>query len=100
MTPNKASSIRNWIKSMGFKLSKSHILSSRSKKIKYYTLDNFGIYEETPIRKADGKASSSLKDKKFVSWTPWGDNLEITSVRDLSRAYAEFMKYNPNVLAV
>ncbi len=98
MTSIKASSIRDWIKRMGFTLAKSHVLNGQSKKIKYYTLDNFGIYEETPIRKTDGKASVSAKNKKFVSWTPWGDMFEVNSVRDISRAYAEFANYNPNVV--
>lgn len=80
---------------MGFKLAKSHTLSGSLKKIKYYTLDNFGVYEEIPLRKTDKKASSSTKNKRFISWTPWGENLEINSVRDISKAYADFVKYNP-----
>lgn len=95
MTQNKAMSIKNWIKMMGFKLAKSHVLSSRSKKIKYYILDNFGVYEEIPVKKMGNKVLASKKNKRFISWTPWGDDFEITSVRDLSRAYADFAKYNP-----
>lgn len=99
MTPRKALSIRNWIKSMGFKLSKSHVRNQEARKIKYYTLDNFGVYEEIPLRKTDGKVSSSDKNKRFISWTPWGDLFEINSVRDISKAYADFIRYNPNLVA-
>jgi hypothetical protein len=92
MTRNRALSIRNWIKTMGFQLTKSHLLDHRTKKIKYYTLGNFGVYEEiTPSR------SAAEKKQKFISWTPWGDNFEVTSVKDLSKAYEEFMNYNPNI---
>ena len=98
MAPKTALSIKNWLKSMGFKLEQSHTLPNHSKKIKYYILDNFGIYEEIPLRKTDGKASSSEKNKKFISWTPWGENVEINSVRDLSRAYADFQAYNPDIV--
>jgi len=93
MTRNRASSIKNWIKSMGFQLTKSHLLDHRTKKIKYYTLDNFGVYEEiTPARTTDEKK------QKFISWTPWGDYFEVNSVEELSKAYEEFLNYNPNVI--
>ncbi|WP_207427070.1 hypothetical protein [Pedobacter sp. SYSU D00535] len=93
MTRNRASSIKNWIKNMGFQLTKSHLLDHRRKKIKYYTLENFGVYEEiTPAK------SASEKKQKFLSWTPWGDCFEVTSVKDLMRAYEEFRDYNPNVV--
>jgi hypothetical protein len=96
MTKNKALSIKNWIKSMGFKLTKSHLLEHRTRKIKYYTLENFGVYEEIiPFRKS---SSASVKTPRFISWTPWGDNIEITSVKELSKAYEEFMDRNPAVL--
>lgn len=93
MTSNKALSIKNWIKNMGFKLSKSHVLDSHSKKIKYYTLGSFGIYEQIEIPKSDSK---KIAQQKFISWTPWGIDFEINSVRDLSNAYADFFSYNPN----
>ncbi|HEY0057044.1 MAG TPA: hypothetical protein VGB63_16965 [Pedobacter sp.] len=96
MTPNKALSIKNWIKRMGFKLTKSHLLEHRTRRIKYYTLGNFGIYEEIrPLKKAEANAEKKLK---FISWTPWGVDLEINSVKELSKAYDDFMKYNPNFL--
>lgn len=75
---------------MGFQLTKSHLLDHRTKKIKYYTLGNFGVYEEITPKNA------TEKKQKFISWTPWGDNFEVNSVKDLSRAYQEFTDYNPN----
>lgn len=98
MTQNKARSIKNWIKRMGFKLTKKHVSSVNSKRINYYTLDNFGVYEE--ISSSPTKTSGTVpagKKQKFISWTPWGVDFEINSVRDLSRAYAEFLNYNPDV---
>ncbi|MBC8053145.1 MAG: hypothetical protein H7Y13_08770 [Sphingobacteriaceae bacterium] len=95
MTQNKALSIKNWIKEMGFKLSKSHLLEHGTRKIKYYTLGNFGVYEET---RPSIKSESSEKKQKFISWTPWGDDVEINSVKDLSKAYEDFIKYNPNLV--
>jgi hypothetical protein len=95
MTQNKALSIKNWIKEMGLKLTKSHLLDHRRKRIKYYTLGNFGVYEEiTPSKKSE---QGSDKKLKFISWTPWGDDVEINSVKDLSRVYEEFTRYNPNL---
>jgi len=93
MTQNKALSIKNWIKEMGFKLTKSHLLEKRSRRIKYYTLGNFGIYEEITPKKSD----VASKKQRFISWTPWGDNFEVNSVKELSKAYQEFITYNPNV---
>ena len=94
MTQNKALSIKSWIKEMGFKLTKSHLLDHRKKQIKYYTLGNFGVYEEiTPVKKSE---PASNKKRKFISWTPWGDDFEVNSVKDLRKAYEEFMNYNPN----
>ncbi|WP_423148954.1 hypothetical protein [Rubrolithibacter danxiaensis] len=82
---------------MGFKLNKSHNLAARSKKIKYYTLGNFGVYEEisTPNTATEGKQAG--EKQKFISWTPWGIDFEVNSVKELSKAYSEFMKYNPDV---
>lgn len=91
MTQNNALSIKNWIKTMGFQLTKSHSLDNRKKRIRYYTLGNFGVYEETtPSKGASGQRM------KFISWTPWGDNIEVNSVTDLWTAYEEFEMYNPN----
>lgn len=96
MTQNKAIPIKNWLKNMGFKLTKSHLLEHKTRKIKYYTLGNFGIYEEiTPVRNSE---TSSNKKLKFISWTPWGDDFEVNSVKDLSLAYQDFINYNPNIV--
>lgn len=97
MTANKASTIKNWIKSMGFKLYKSHLLNSRSTRIKHYTLGNFGVYEEIHIPKND---SSKNAEERFISWTPWGVDLEIKSVKELNKAYEDFLSYNPNAIVI
>lgn len=94
MTQQTARAIKNWIKNMGFKLDRSHVRDSRTRRINYYTLDNFGVFEEIS---ADRSARESRKRQKFISWNPWGIDLEINSVRDLSQAYEDFLKYNPNV---
>jgi hypothetical protein len=97
MTPIKAQSIKTWIKRMGFKLTKRHVSTAQSKKINYYTLDNFGIYEEISSSAKKTQNESPAEKQRFISWTPWGIDFEIKSVRDLSRAYEEFLKYNPSV---
>jgi len=81
---------------MGFELSKSHVVRTKSKKINYYTLGNFGVFEE--ISMPETTEGSELKEQKFISWTPWGIDFEVNSVRDLSKAYADFLRYNPNVV--
>lgn len=95
MPRETATAIKNWIKKMGFKLIKSHNLNHRTTKINYYSLNNFGVYEEICKSETSGKVDS--KDRKFISWTPWGIDFEVNSVRDLSRAYEEFIRYNPTV---
>ena len=37
--------------------------------------------------------TQSEKKLKFISWSPWGDDLEINSVKELSKAYEDFVKY-------
>jgi len=92
MKRNRASSIKSWIKTMGFELTKSHLLDHRTKKVKYYTLGNFGVYEEiTPAKRV------AEKKQKFISWTPWGDSIEVHSVKELSKAYEEFIDFDANV---
>ena len=92
MPRKTAYAIKNWIKSMGFKLVKSHVLNRRNRKINYYSLGNFGVYEE--IFKS---TSSSNEKRKFISWNPWGIDFEVNSVNDLRKAYEESEKYNPNL---
>lgn len=91
MTQNRALTIKSWIKTMGFELTKSHLLEHKRKKVKYYTLGNFGIYEEiTPSKSTTGKKL------KFISWTPSGDHFEVNSVRDLSEAYQNYVSLDLN----
>lgn len=94
MTLAKYTPIKNWIKIMGFKLAKSHLLTRKSKKIKYYVLGNFGIYEVVPLLNGKERAD---KGRKFISWTPWGDDFEVTSVGDLNKAYEDSKLYNPTL---
>ncbi|HEY1025088.1 MAG TPA: hypothetical protein VGE26_07985 [Sphingobacteriaceae bacterium] len=95
MPRETAAAIKNWIKKMGFKLVRSHNLNHRTTKINYYSLGTFGVYEEICKSQRPGKQDGG---HKFISWTPWGIDFEVNSVRDLSKAYEEFVEYNPNVL--
>ncbi len=97
MTPAKEKSIRSWIRKMGFKLSKSHNLSRQARKINYYTLNNFGVYEEIETSAKGEIKQAENKPHKFTSWTPWGEDFEVNSVKDLSNAYDDFLRYNPDV---
>ena len=81
---------------MGFKLVKSHVLNRKSIKINYYSLGNFGVYEEI-FKSAPSSRNGDLK-RKFISWTPWGIDFEVTSVKDLMRAYEESEEYNPDLV--
>jgi hypothetical protein len=92
MPRKTASAIKNWIKAMGFKLVKSHVLNNKNVKINYYSLGNFGVYEE--IFKSQ---RSSNEKRKFISWNPWGIDFEVNSVRDLMKAYEECEEYNPDL---
>lgn len=91
MPRKTVSAIKEWINTMGFKLTKSYSLSNKALKINYYNLGNFGVYEE--IFNMD----SAAKERKFISWTPWGEDFEVTSVSDLYKAYQDSLKYNPEL---
>ena len=81
---------------MGFKLVTSHLNNSKYARINYYSLGNFGIYEE--ISKPSTKSESKSEGKmKFISWNPWGEDFEVNSVRDLSDAYQESLLINPEL---
>ncbi len=97
MAHEKIVIIKRWIKTMGFKLVKSHVINNKETKINYYSLGNFGVYEE--ISKTH-RADKSLHEKqcKFISWTPWGIDFEVNSVKDLSKAYQDSLTYNPEML--
>lgn len=95
MPRKTASAIKTWIKAMGFKLVKSHVLNRKNIKINYYSLGNFGVYEQ--IFKSTTASKSGSEKRKFISWTPWGIDFEVNSVKDLIRAYEESEEYNPEL---
>ena len=76
---------------MGFELIKSHDLNNKSVKINYYSLGNFGIYEEITNK---GKNADKLR---FISWTPWGVDFEVHSLKELSDAYQDSIRYSPEL---
>ena len=93
MEKTKNSAISKWIKLMGFKLIRSYVKGKS--RINYYSLGNFGIYEElTKADQSNPRARSIIR--KFRSWNPWGIDFEVKSVSDLSRAYQDNLSYNPN----
>ncbi|HEY0667316.1 MAG TPA: hypothetical protein VGD22_04015 [Sphingobacteriaceae bacterium] len=96
MPRKTASAIKTWIKSMGFELVKSHVLNRKNTRINYYSLGNFGIYEEI-FKKSPSSKIGNVK-RKFISWTPWGIDFEVSSVKDLMRAYEESEEYNPDLV--
>jgi hypothetical protein len=93
MIKSKISSIKNWIKTMGFELIESYVLNNEAVKINYYFLGNFGIYEEISSK---GKNADKLR---FISWNPWGIDFEVHSLNQLCDAYEDSISYNP-VLSV
>lgn len=97
MARSNIAAIKNWMKGMGFKLIKSHLINGRSTKINYYSLGGFGIYEEISKGINDGKKLAGDK-LRFISWTPWGVDFEVNSVNDLSKAYQDSINYNPDVV--
>lgn len=97
MARNKIIAIKNWIREMGFELIKSHVINGKSLKINYYSLGNFGIYEEISKGIETGK-KSAIEKLRFISWTPWGVDFEVNSVNDLSKAYQESISYNPDIV--
>ena len=96
MPTRKIAAIKNWIETMGFELVKSHILNSKYTRINYYSLGNFGIYEEISEPKTGRKVDKEEK-LKFISWNPWGEDFEVNSVRDLSKAYEDSLIVNPQL---
>lgn len=97
MARTKITAIKNWMKDMGFKLIKSHVINGRSTKINYYSLGSFGIYEEISKGIKGGKKMAGDK-LRFISWTPWGVDFEVNSVNDLSKAYQDSISYNPDII--
>ena len=97
MARSKIAAIKSWIKEMGFKLVKSHVVNGKATKINYYSLGSFGIYEEISKGIKGGKKMAGEK-LRFISWTPWGVDFEVNSVNDLSKAYQDSISYNPDVV--
>ncbi|WP_026897804.1 hypothetical protein [Daejeonella oryzae] len=93
MPVKKRTAIKEWIKSMGFKLVKSHLVNRRNTRINYYNLGNFGIYEEIS-RPEENNAEKKLK---FISWSPWGEHFVVNSVQELSEAYEDNLALNPEL---
>jgi|GEM_PF-626192 len=95
MVESKIASIKDWIKTMGFELIKSHNLIGTEVKINHYSLGNFGIYEEISKKKLDGHGKDKMR---FISWNPWGIDFEVTSLKDLINAYQDSRSYSPEML--
>jgi len=91
MVLSKISAIKNWIKTMGFELIKSHDMNNESVKINYYSLGNFGIYEEI------SKQGKHIDKLRFISWTPWGIDFEVHSLKELFEAYQDSISFNPEL---
>lgn len=94
MLHRKASAIKNWINIMGFELVKSDIL--KNSLFNYYSLGNFGVYEEVVNSVKSDKINKS-KTQKFISWNPWGEFFEVNSVKDLDDAYQDSLIINPEL---
>jgi hypothetical protein len=82
MLISKVSAIKNWIKTMGFELIKSH-----------YLLGNFGIYEEISTKE------KNVDKLRFISWNPWGIDFEVRSLKQLCDAYEDSISYSPELSA-
>ena len=95
MVKSKIAAIKDWIKTMGFELIKSHDLSDKEVKINYYSLGNFGIYEEISNKKLAGQAKATKM--RFISWNPWGIDFEVTSLKDLIEAYQDSKSLSPEM---
>ena len=95
MVKSKIAAIKDWIKIMGFELIKSHDLSGKEVKINYYSLGNFGIYEEISNKKLAGR--TKVEKMRFISWNPWGIDFEVTSLKDLVEAYQDSKSLSPEM---
>jgi len=95
MVKSKIAAIKDWIKTMGFELIKSHNLSGEEVKINYYSLGNFGIYEEISNKKLEGRKNHT--NMRFISWNPWGIDFEVSSLKDLVDAYQDSKSYSPEM---
>ena len=96
MPTRKIAAIKKWIETMGFELVNSHLINSKYTRINYYSLGNFGIYEEisAPAKSNESKSEGKMK---FISWNPWGEDFVVHSVKELSNAYQESLTINPEL---
>lgn len=95
MVKSKIAAIKDWIEVMGFELINSHNLSGQEVKINYYSLGNFGIYEEISNKKMQG--IKNQPKMRFISWNPWGIDFEVSSVKDLIEAYQDSKSHSPEI---
>ena len=84
--------IKHWIETMGFELVKSDFFQDTL--LNYYNLRNFGVCEEIITHQ---ESSQTHDDVRFIFWNPWGDDFEVNSVNELSRAYHESLTLNPEL---
>lgn len=91
MVRTKIKAIKDWIKAMGFELVNSHYINGGGVKINYYSLGNFGIYEEIS---QNGKSAGQ---QRFISWNPWGVDFEVRSVKELCDAYLDSKSLSPEL---
>ncbi len=94
MVQQQTTPIKNWIETMGFELVTSDFF--KDSLINYYSLGNFGVYEEILSSQAKS-GSTDPKETKFISWNPWGEDFEVFSVADLSEAYEKTLFVNPDL---
>ena len=95
MVKSKIDAIKNWIKLMGFELIKSHDLIGKEIRINYYSLGNFGVYEEISNKKELN--GNNGRNMRFISWNPWGIDFEVNSVKDLMEAYQDSQSLSPEI---
>lgn len=91
MAKSNITVLKNWMNTMGFELVNSHDFKEPYLRINYYTLGNFGIYEEISVNK------NKSKKLRFITWNPWGIDFEVFSLKELQDAYHDFIFYSPEI---
>ena len=76
---------------MGFELVDSHDFTDQAVKINYYTLGNFGIYEEISDKQGEHD------NLRFITWNPWGIDFEVYTIKELHDAHQEFIRFSPEL---
>lgn len=89
MAKTNTSAIQKWIKTMGFELINSHESKSLNVKTNYYSLGNFGLFEKISL------INDEPSDLRFITWNPWGIDIEVHSVEELQDAYDDFIGFSP-----